>query len=145
LLHGSHAARVCPFEQQGFGQIMPVDITVCTTCKYQPTAPFDAKARSGGELLAEALAAGAGNRSGAVRVIRHECLWACRQSCVVLIQAAGKTGYLAGRFEADAAAAKAILDWAAAYGRSADGAVPYAEWPEGVKGHFIARIPTSGD
>jgi predicted metal-binding protein len=144
LLHGSHAARVERFGYQGFGRTMPVEIIVCTTCKYGPDAAFDARGRTGGEILAEAVAAAAGNRSDAIRVIRHECLWACRNSCAVLIQSPGKTGYLAGRFEADAEAAASIVDWAQAYGQSADGTVPYAVWPEGMKGHFIARIPTSG-
>lgn len=122
---------------------MPVDITVCTTCKYGPAAAFDADGRTGGEILAAALEAGATGTSAAIRIIRHECLWACRNSCAVLVQAPGKTGYLAGRFEASAAAAEAILDWAGAYGESADGAVRYARWPDGIKGHFIARIPAS--
>ncbi|MHB1104137.1 MAG: DUF1636 family protein [Devosia sp.] len=124
---------------------MPVDVTVCTTCKYGPTAAFDAAGRTGGEILAEALEAAAGNRRAVLRISRHECLWACRNSCAVLIQAAGKTGYLAGRFEAGAAAAAAIAAWAEAYAQSADGAVPYPMWPEAIKGHFIARIPASGE
>lgn len=120
---------------------MPVALTVCSSCKSGPLPASGAPGPSDGERLAAALAAQAGNQSAAVRIIRHECLWACRQSCVVLIQEAGKTGYLAGRFEAGAAAAEAILDWVAVYGESAMGDVPYAQWPEGVKGHFIARIP----
>lgn len=124
---------------------MPVEITVCTTCKYAPAAAFDAPGRTGGEILASALEAAAGNRRGALRIVRHECLWACRDSCAVLIQAAGKTGYLAGRFEPGAAAAEAIAAWAEAYAQSADGTVPYPMWPEAMKGHFIARIPASGE
>lgn len=123
---------------------MPVDVTVCTTCKYARDAAFDPAGRTGGEILAAALEAEAGNQSGAVGITRHECLWACRQSCAVLIQSPGKTGYLAGRFEAGPEAAEAILRWAAAYAGSADGTVPYPLWPEGMKGHFIARIPASG-
>jgi len=122
----------------------PVEITVCITCKVGPAAPFDAMGRTGGEILATALEAATGNQGEAVRIVRHECLWACQQSCAVLIQAAGKTGYLAGRFEAGAAAADAIRSWAKAYAQTADGAVPYARWPEGIKGHFIARIPARG-
>lgn len=121
-----------------------VEITVCITCKWGPSAPFDATWRTGGEILAGALEAAADNQGEAARIIRHECLWACQQSCTVLIQAAGKTGYLAGRFEAGAAAADAIMSWAKAYARSAEGAVPYALWPDGIKGHFIARIPARG-
>ena len=61
------------------------------------------------------------------------------------IQSPGKTGYLAGRFEAGLPAAEAILDWSAAQARSSDGAVAYKQWPEGIKGHFIARIPAIGE
>lgn len=120
---------------------MPVTLTVCSSCKSAPPPASGASGASDGELLAAALQAKAGNQSAAVRIIRHECLWACRQSCVVLIHEAGKTGYLAGRFEAGPAAAEAILGWAAVYGESATGDVPYAQWPEAMKGHFIARIP----
>lgn len=124
---------------------MPVEVTVCTSCKFAPTAACDGTGRTGGELLAAALEAAAGSPNDAMRIVRHECLWACRQSCAVLIQEAGKTGYLAGRFEAGAAAAEAIAGWARAYARSAQGAVPYAQWPEGIKGHFLARIPARGE
>lgn len=120
---------------------MPVTLTVCSSCKSALLPASGSPESTDGEILAAALEAKAGNQSPAVRIIRHECLWACRQSCVVLIQDAGKTGYLAGRFEAAAAAAEAILDWAAVYGESTAGEVPYAQWPEGMKGHFIARIP----
>lgn len=123
---------------------MPVTVTVCTTCKLGPGAAFDAEGRTGGERLALALESAAAG-SAALRIRRHECLWACRESCAVLIQEPGKTGYLAGRFEAGAAAAGAILDWAMAYGESAGGAVGYARWPEGIRGHFIARIPATGE
>lgn len=139
--HGMHAAKVAPAKCTGNGALMPVTLTVCSSCKSAPLPASGSSQPSDGERLAAALEAEAGNRSAAVRIIRHECLWACRQSCVVLIQDAGKTGYLAGRFEAGAAAAEAILDWVAVHGESATGEVPYAQWPEGMKGHFIARIP----
>ena len=41
-----------------------------------------------------------------------------------------------------AEAAEAIVDFARRYAASPDGAVPYRDWPEGMKGHFIARLPT---
>lgn len=122
---------------------MSVTVTVCTTCKFAATAAFDAQGRTGGERLAEALERAVGNREAGIGVVRHECLWACRNACTVLIQSPGRTGYLAGRFEPEDAAAGAIVDWAEAYGRSADGTVGYAEWPEAIKGHFIARIPAN--
>jgi predicted metal-binding protein len=123
---------------------MGVSITVCSTCKFAPGQPFDAAVRSGGALLAEAIEREAGNRGDAPRIVRHACLWACSQSCAILIESQGKIGYLAGRFEPTDAAARAILDWAAAYGESETGEVRYARWSEGIKGHFIARIPTGG-
>lgn len=122
---------------------MAVTVTVCSTCRLGPAAAFDADGRTGGEILARALQQAASRRPG-VAIRRHECLWACRQSCAVLVQEPGKTGYLAGRFE-PGAAAEAILAWAAAYADSADGAVAYARWPDGIKGHFIARIPAGGE
>ena len=120
---------------------MSVTLTVCTTCKYKPLLPFDEGGKSGGIKLAEALEAEVGNRTARARVIRHECLWNCRNHCSVLIRAAGKPGYLVGRFEGGPEAAAAILDWTDAYAQSPIGKVPYREWPEGMKGHFILNIP----
>ena len=64
-----------------------------------------------------------------------------------MLQDDEKTGYLAGDFEPEDKDALAILDWCDAHKRSNDGAVPFAEWPKGIRGHFIARIPKakSGD
>lgn len=120
---------------------MAVSITVCTSCKAGDDNAPDAEGRCGGERLAAILEIEAGNRTGAPRIIRHECLWACTQSCTVLIEAGGKTGYLAGRFVPDRASAEALFAWAEAYEQSPDGSVRYRDWPEGIKGHFIARIP----
>ena len=120
---------------------MTTSLTVCTTCKHAPLQPFDENGKSGGLKLAEALEAGAGKQIQVPRIIRHECLWSCRNFCSVLIRSPGKAGYLVGRFEGGPEAAEAILAWTAAYDRSPTGAVPYREWPEGMKGHFILNIP----
>ena len=120
---------------------MDVILTVCTTCNSAASNPAANEGRSGGSRLAEALEQQAAGRPGAPRIVRHECLWACAHSCAILIRSKGRTGYLAGRFEPSGTAAAAILDWTTAYGESPDGQVPYAKWPEGMKGHFIARIP----
>ena len=47
-------------------------------------------------------------------------------------------------FAQTAEAEQAIVDYAAAYLESPEGVVPYRQWPEGVKGHFIVRIPPAG-
>jgi predicted metal-binding protein len=57
---------------------------------------------------------------------------------------AGRIGYVLGDFAPDAASAQAILDYAARHAQSAHGQVPYAQWHEGVKGHFIVRTPPEG-
>lgn len=120
---------------------MSVRLTVCVTCKLAPDRAYDARGRTGGELLAAALEDAAASRGAAVTLSRHECLWACRDHCAVLIESAGRTGYLAGRFVPGDRAAAAILEWCAAYAGTADGEVPFARWPEAIKGHFIARLP----
>jgi predicted metal-binding protein len=138
LSHGTNAAS---FVGHHTAESPVTTITVCTTCKFPPGQDFGPEGRSGGALLADALETEARNRNDAPRIVRHECLWACAHSCAILIGSTGKTGYLAGRFEPGPVAAAAILDWAAAYAESDDGTVRYARWPEGMKGHFIARIP----
>ena len=72
------------------------------------------------------------------------CLFNCAQHCSVHLRAPGKIGYVLGRFEPTAEAARAILDYALAYAASEEGMAPYRSWPEGVKGHFIVRVPPPG-
>ncbi|WP_286773256.1 DUF1636 domain-containing protein, partial [Sphingomonas sp. 66-10] len=79
-----------------------------------------------------------------VAVQEMPCLFACRESCAVHLRAPGKVGYVLGRFDPTDEAARAILDYARAYAASEWGQVPYRDWPEGVKGHFITRTPPEG-
>lgn len=72
------------------------------------------------------------------------CLFACGAACTVHIRAPGRIGYVLGHFEPGDAAAAAILDYAVAHAASEDGQVPYRQWPEGVKGHFLTRMPPEG-
>ncbi len=37
--------------------------------------------------------------------------------------------------------AQAIVDYARLHAASDSGQVPYRQWPEGVKGHFVTRHP----
>lgn len=120
---------------------MRVTLTVCTTCSIAGNATTDTENRRDGDRLAAMLEQLAAQRDQSLTIVRHECLWACAHSCAILIRSLGRAGYLAGRFEPSAEAAAAILDWARAYGESPDGRVPYGLWPDGIKGHFIARIP----
>jgi predicted metal-binding protein len=110
-------------------------ITICDTCKrdgWLPGGPTD------GELLATLIEARA---DGQVRTRRHSCLMGCTHGCNVAIQAQGKLSYTLGRFEPTAEAAEAVVAWARLHADSPFGQVPYREWPQAVKGHFVTRHP----
>jgi len=121
-------------------------LIVCNTCRWSDEAREDASGVRGGARLAEALrAAKAGDRRlETLTVEEMPCLFNCSQHCSIHLRAPGKIGYVLGRFAPTAEAAEAILDYAAAWLASAEGVVPYRQWPEGVKGHFIVRTPPAG-
>jgi predicted metal-binding protein len=117
-------------------------VVVCNTCRVSADEREDADGVRGGALLAAALreiAEGTG-----VAIQEMPCLFNCAQHCSIHLRAPGKIGYVLGRFEPTAEAARAILDYAVAYAASDEGVVPYRQWPEGVKGHFIVRVPPAG-
>ena len=117
-------------------------VVVCNTCRVSAEDREDADGARGGALLAAALreiAEGSG-----VAIQEMPCLFNCAQHCSIHLRAPGKIGYVLGRFEPTAEAARAILDYAVAYAASDEGVVPYRQWPEGVKGHFIVRVPPAG-
>lgn len=122
-------------------------IVVCNTCRFSQAAREDAQGRRGGVLLAEALATArdADPRYAGIAIQQMPCLFACNDHCTVHLRAPGKVGYVLGRFTPDADAAGAILDYAADYAASEHGRVPFAQWPQGVKGHFIVRVPPAGN
>ncbi len=111
-------------------------ITICDTCKLDG---WQARgmAQTDGEALAALIEARAGN--SALKTRRISCLMGCSHGCNVSIQAAGKIAYTVGRFTADAAAADAIVEYALAHAASDSGQVPFRQWPEGIKGHFVTR------
>lgn len=121
-------------------------LIVCNTCRFSTEAREDADGVSGGARLLAALrkAKAGDDRVAALAVEEMPCLFNCTQHCSVHLRAPGKMGYVLGRFEPTAESAKALLDYAAAYLASAEGVVPYRQWPEGVKGHFIVRTPPPG-
>lgn len=111
-------------------------ITICDTCKREG---WDAAAGAptDGENLAALVEQAAAGRD--LRTRRVSCTMGCKRACNVIVQGPGKIGYALGRFEANAADAQAIVDYAALHSASATGQVPYRAWPAGVKGHFISR------
>ncbi|BEV00505.1 DUF1636 domain-containing protein [Novosphingobium olei] len=121
-------------------------VVVCNTCRLSADAREDEGGQRGGALLARALrqAQEEDPTLAGVAVQEMPCLFACTRHCVVHIREAGKIGYVLGGFTPDAEAAKAILGYAARHGQSEEGVVAYAQWPDGVKGHFITRTPPEG-
>ncbi|MDB5726298.1 MAG: metal-binding protein [Novosphingobium sp.] len=121
-------------------------VVVCSTCRVSPELREDPSGRRGGALLAEALRAvqAADPALAGVAVQEMPCLFACQRHCVVQVRAPGKVGYVLGDFAPGPEAARAILTYAARHAASEEGVVRYAEWPEGVRGHFIVRTPPEG-
>lgn len=113
-------------------------ITICDTCKRadwdEATCP-----RPHGEDMAELVEKHAQGRD--VKTRRVSCLMGCTHGCNVAIQAPGKLAYTLGDFAPDDAAAAAVVDYAELHRQSATGQVPYRQWPQGVKGHFVTRHP----
>lgn len=114
-------------------------ITVCTTCKRTAEGEEAEQVLCGPDLADQVEACAADQPSVVTR--RHACLMGCSHGCNVAIQSEGKLAYTLGRFEADAAAAAAIVEFAALHAQSETGQVPFREWPQGVKGHFVTRHP----
>jgi predicted metal-binding protein len=121
-------------------------VVACNTCRHATDAREDAQGKRGGQRMIEALRAvkGADSRYAGVAVQEMPCLFACSDFCTVHLRAPDKVGYVLGRFAPDENAARAILDYAVHYAASEHGRVPFSDWPQGVKGHFITRTPPAG-
>lgn len=121
-------------------------VVVCSTCRLSAEAREDGSGRRGGALLAQALrdVQSGDARFAGIAIQEMPCLFACSAHCTVQLRAPGKIGYVMGRFEPDEASARAILDYATKHSESEEGQVRYADWPEGVKGHFLVRIAPDG-
>jgi len=113
-------------------------ITVCTTCRTpenRVTKEGDPAGESFLPLMEEAA------RAEGLTVRGIACLMGCEHGCNVAVQGADKLTYVLGRFEGSAEDAEAVVAFAAGHRRSETGQVPFREWPQGVKGHFVSRVP----
>jgi predicted metal-binding protein len=121
-------------------------VVVCSTCRLSPEQREDAQGRRGGALLAATLREVRASDAvyADVAVQEMPCLFACQRHCTVHVRGPGKIGYVLGDFTPDEDAARAILDYAVRHASSEEGVVRYADWPQGVKGHFIVRTPPEG-
>lgn len=118
------------------------EIVFCTTCRHSAEAKLDPDGMTGGETLArhmEDLLRGLGRSD--VRISRQACLWNCSHPCSVVLRDDERFTYVTGRHVPALAQAEAILMWFDAHGRTATGEVPLRQWPDAMRGHFIARFP----
>ncbi|MEM7508399.1 MAG: DUF1636 domain-containing protein [Pseudomonadota bacterium] len=117
-------------------------ILVCDTCRFSAEEKTAPDGRTGGEMLAAEVERIAAERG--VAVARVSCLMGCERHCNTAISAPGKLTYVLGKFDPVIESAEAVVDYALLHGASETGQVPFKQWPQGVKGHFIARIPSLG-
>lgn len=115
-------------------------IVVCDTCRFSVADKTAPCGRTGGEILAAEVERLAAGREG-VEVRRTSCLMGCERHCNTAVMADGKITYVLGQFAPGPEAAAAVVDYATLHRDSATGQVPFKQWPQGVKGHFIARLP----
>lgn len=122
---------------------MTTTIFVCDTCRFSPEDKISPDGQTGGEILAEQiedLAAGVPE----LTVQRQSCLMGCERHCNTAITADGKLTYVLGMFTPTSASAEAVVEYARHHAASETGRVPFKQWPQGVKGHFVARVPALG-
>ena len=121
-----------------------ITIIVCVTCGQQTES---VEGQRSGEHFADRVeeilqARGTSTAGGpAMQLQRTRCLMSCERPCSAALHAEGKYSYVFGEFSPDATSAEALLDFAAGYHVSDTGQVPFKDWPQGIKGHFVARIP----
>ena len=122
---------------------MTTTITICDTCKREGWDP-ESQSETDGAALAALIEAAAAGAKG-VQTRRHSCLMGCNHGCNIALQSEGKLTYVMGRFEPSEEAAAGIVEYASKHAASDTGQVPFREWPQAVKGHFVSRIPVLPD
>ena len=121
---------------------MTTTIFVCDTCRYSEEEKLLGE-KTGGEILCEHVERLAQDKP-LLEVRRQSCLMGCTRHCNIAIAADKKLSYVLGEFDPSEDAAQAIVDYALLHAGSDTGQVAFREWPRGVKGHFVARLPTLG-
>jgi predicted metal-binding protein len=117
-------------------------LVFCNTCKFHDGRKLDENGRSAGQVLvSEMRQVLADLQRTDVAVVEQTCLWNCTQSCSVAIQDTDRFSYITGRHVPTRGQAEAILAWFDAHGETETGEVPFRQWPDAMRGHFIARIP----
>lgn len=120
---------------------MTVEVIVCETCRTKDGEPLDGA--TAGRQFADALRGllESDAELDGVRLTTTRCLMACGRACTVHLRGPGRIGYVIGDMGTETERVHALIAYLRGYIRSTTGQVPYREWPEAIKGRFIARIP----
>ncbi len=113
-------------------------LTVCTTCRNDAARDTKEGDPTGETFLTHVEAAASGTP---VKVRGVACLMGCSHGCNVAISDHGKMTYVLGRFDGTSDDAEALVEYAAHHADNDGGVVPFRQWPQGVKGHFVSRVP----
>ena len=116
-------------------------IVMCTTCRHSAAEKFGPDGRTGGETLIAHMRDAMTERAEDVEIQTQACLWNCKRHCSVILRDDQRFTYFTGDHVPEREQAEAILDWFAAHGTSETGEVPFRQWPDRMRGHFISRIP----
>lgn len=117
-------------------------IVMCTTCRYSAAEKTGPDGRSGGEtFIAHMRDAMTARRIEDVWLQTQPCLWNCKRHCSVILRDDQRFTYVTGDHEPTREQAEAILDWFQSHGDTVSGEVPFGQWPDRMRGHFIARMP----
>ena len=117
-------------------------LVVCTTCKFSPESKLAPDGRTGGEILIGHLGdvlRDAGRQD--LRIETQTCLWNCTRPCSVIMRDSNRFSYVTGGNAPTRAQAEAVIAWFDLHGVTETGEVPFRQWPDQMRGHFIARIP----
>ncbi len=117
-------------------------IVICSTCKHADGRKLDDAGRSAGSYLIDEMAALLKDRGRDDVVVQTQaCLWNCARPCSVVIRDDLRFSYVTGGNAPTREQAEAILAWFDLHGESATGEVSFRQWPDAMRGHFIARMP----
>ena len=117
------------------------DIVMCSSCRHSATEKTGPDGLTGGETLISHMREAIAARLSDAGIQTQVCLWNCKRHCSVVLRDDQRFTFFTGDHEPTREQAEAILDWFTAHGASKTGEVPFRQWPDRMRGHFIARIP----
>ena len=117
-------------------------LVFCNTCRFPDGRKTDDEGRTGGQVMIDAMRKVIAEKGrDDVAIVEQACLWNCTQSCSVAIRDSERFSYITGSHVPSVEQAEAILAWYDLHGATESGEVPFRQWPDAMRGHFVARIP----